>query len=79
MNTVSRVVVALSTRTTVDVLVQASAPVHDLMAGDADSEARLIVAKDNVVVSTGLFISLVLIVRAVGWSQTNRVQSQVAG
>ena len=58
----SRDPVALSIRTTVEVLTQAFAPVHDRMAGDACSEAALIVEMARVLVETGFIINLVYIV-----------------
>jgi hypothetical protein len=78
MKAASREPVDLSTRTTVEVLTQAEAPVHDLIAGEACSEAALTVAFVSVFVSTGDFISFVLTVTIVGWSQVIRLQLQVA-
>lgn len=74
----SREPVALSTRTTVDVLSQAFAPVHDLIAGSAYSEAALIEAFVSVRVSTGTFIRSVFISTIAGSSQTIKLQLQVA-
>ena len=66
MKAESRVPLALSTRTKVEVLSQAFTPVQDRMAGEACSEAALIVEIARVLVTTGMFISLVYIVVMVG-------------
>ena len=66
MNAASSAFFALSTRTTVEVLSQTLAPVHDLIAGSAYSELAFTAAFSRVMVSTGDFMSLVLIDLIVG-------------
>ena len=66
MKAASSAFLALSTSTTVEVLSQVLAPVHDLMAGSAYSDCAFTAALVNVFVSTGDFIGFVFIVTIVG-------------